>query len=130
MILGLRTIRRRMTSGATIASNKPTRPAVDVATVSPNSSAPAVLSTAMLTTMAATEGPPMRLRRVEHEQERPAAEGDAEQLAGRAVTGEHDDRQQDQQQDDAECVGPCELRSQGLEPRLVGWAGGHHRGAW
>ena len=35
VILGLRTIRRRITSGATTASSRPTSPAVDDPTVSP-----------------------------------------------------------------------------------------------
>ena len=52
VIVGLRTIRRRMTTGATIASNRPTNPAVAVATVSPSRTAIAALRIAAETTTA------------------------------------------------------------------------------
>ena len=65
----------------------------------------------------------MGARGVEDEQQRPAAEGDADELADAARRGgEHDDREQDEDQDDAEVVLPRE--------RARGVVGGASRPGW
>ena len=132
MIRGLSTIRRRMTSGATMASSNPTRPAVDDATVSPEEQRRGGADHGDADHDGrGAERPPSRAGRVQDEQQRPAAQGDAEELPHGPDRGrEDDDRQRGSAQDDAERVGPCELGSKALEPRLIGWAGGQHRGAW
>ena len=66
-----------------------------------------------------------------HVQQRPAAQGDADDLSDRADGGGEDhDRQQDEDQDDAEVILPLE-RLAGLAPTRLTWgAARDHRSRW
>ena len=127
VMVGLTTIRRRITSGATTASRSPTRPAVEVPASSPRKLADAALRTASTDHDGGdAEGPAMRAGRVQDEQQCGAAERHADELADGAIgRREDEDRQQDHDQDDPEIVLPGERRphhARGASVRVGGRA--------